>query len=279
MFGVGGGFLITPLLFFIGIPPAVAVATGVNQVVASSISGVLAHLKRKTVDLKMGTVLLVGGLIGSGFGIWLFRLLSRLGQIDLVVQLAYVVFLGIVGAMMLQEGLRAWMRRPGPNAPRAQAAPALLGPQPAAEDEVPHLGALYQRDPAACWSARGGHAGRDHGRGRRLHHGAGDDLPAGHADQGGDRHLAVPDHLRGGLHHRDACGDQPVGGHPAGLRPDHRRGDRRAGGHASALRLKLKAEQLRILLALVVLAVAGKIALDLLIEPDELYSIMIPGRH
>ena len=73
MFGVGGGFLITPLLFFIGVPPAVAVATGVNQVVASSISGVLAHLKRKTVDLPMGWVLLIGGLIGSVIGIWFFQ--------------------------------------------------------------------------------------------------------------------------------------------------------------------------------------------------------------
>ncbi len=110
LFGVGGGFLITPLLFFIGIPPTVAVATGANQVVASSISGVLAHLKRKTVDLRMGTVLLVGGLMGSALGIWVFNLLSRLGQIDLIVQLSYVVFLGLVGVLMLQESVRAWRR-------------------------------------------------------------------------------------------------------------------------------------------------------------------------
>ena len=70
MFGVGGGFLITPLLFFIGVPPTVAVATGANQVVASSVSGVLAHLRRKTVDFRMGLVLLAGGMIGSAFGIW-----------------------------------------------------------------------------------------------------------------------------------------------------------------------------------------------------------------
>ena len=69
MFGVGGGFLMTPLLFFIGIPPAVAVATEANQIVASSFSGVLAHLKRKTVDLKMGKVLLIGGLVGAAFGV------------------------------------------------------------------------------------------------------------------------------------------------------------------------------------------------------------------
>ena len=110
LFGVGGGFLITPLLFFIGIPPTVAVATGANQVVASSISGVLVHLKRKTVDIRMGTVLMLGGLAGSTAGIWLFNLLSRLGQIDLTVQLSYVVFLGIVGTMMLQESLRSLSR-------------------------------------------------------------------------------------------------------------------------------------------------------------------------
>ncbi len=117
LFGVGGGFLITPLLFFIGIPPTVAVATGANQVVASSISGVLAHLKRKTVDLRMGVVLLAGGVVGSALGIWVFNLLSRRGQIDLIVQLCYVVFLGLVGLLMLQESLRALNRaRRGPQA-------------------------------------------------------------------------------------------------------------------------------------------------------------------
>lgn len=110
MFGVGGGFLMTPLLFFIGIPPAVAVATEANQIVASSFSGVLAHLKRKTVDLKMGTVLLVGGLIGSAFGIVLFNYLKSLGQVELLVQLCYVVFLGLIGTLMFFESLRAIRR-------------------------------------------------------------------------------------------------------------------------------------------------------------------------
>jgi hypothetical protein len=110
LFGVGGGFLITPLLFFIGIPPTVAVATGANQVVASSVSGVLAQFKRKAVDVPMGIVLLIGGLVGSGLGIWVFNLLTELGQIDLVVQLSYVVFLGSIGLLMLQEALRAMQR-------------------------------------------------------------------------------------------------------------------------------------------------------------------------
>jgi len=107
MFGVGGGFLMTPLLFFIGIPPAVAVATEANQIVASSFSGVLAHLRRKTVDLRMGTVLLIGGLIGAALGVLLFNYLKSLGQVDLLVRLCYVVFLGVIGGLMFIESLRA----------------------------------------------------------------------------------------------------------------------------------------------------------------------------
>jgi uncharacterized membrane protein YfcA len=107
LFGVGGGFLITPLLFFIGIPPGIAVATGANQVVASSISGVLAQFKRKAVDVPMGLVLQAGGLMGSGIGIWIFNRLTAIGQIDVAVQLSYVVFLGSVGLLMLQESVRA----------------------------------------------------------------------------------------------------------------------------------------------------------------------------
>ena len=107
MFGVGGGFLMTPLLFFIGIPPAVAVATEANQIVASSFSGVLAHLRRKTVDLRMGTVLLIGGLIGAALGVVVFNYLRSLGQVDLLVRLCYVVFLGVIGGMMFFESLRA----------------------------------------------------------------------------------------------------------------------------------------------------------------------------
>ncbi len=110
MFGVGGGFLMTPLLFFIGIPPAVAVATGANQIVASSFSGVLAHFRRRTVDLRMGTVLLVGGLIGAAAGVAIFNYLRSIGQVDLMVRLCYVVFLGIIGTLMFVESLTALRR-------------------------------------------------------------------------------------------------------------------------------------------------------------------------
>jgi len=111
LFGVGGGFLMTPLLIFIGIPPAVAVATEANQIVASSVSGVLAHWRRGNVDVRMGLMLLLGGVIGSTGGVWLFSFLRGIGQIDVVIKLSYVVFLGIIGALMLSEGLRAMMLR------------------------------------------------------------------------------------------------------------------------------------------------------------------------
>lgn len=116
MFGVGGGFLMTPLLFFIGIPPAVAVATEANQIVASSFSGVLAHLKRKTVDLRMGTVLLIGGLLGAALGVVVFNYLRSLGQVDLLVKLCYVIFLGVIGGLMFIESLNAIRRSKQPGA-------------------------------------------------------------------------------------------------------------------------------------------------------------------
>ena len=110
MFGVGGGFLMTPLLFFIGIPPAVAVATEANQIVASSFSGALAHFRKRSVDFKMGLVLLAGGLLGAVFGIGIFNYLKGLGQVDLLVRLCYVVFLGIIGLLMFVESITAMQR-------------------------------------------------------------------------------------------------------------------------------------------------------------------------
>jgi uncharacterized protein len=110
MFGVGGGFLITPLLIFYNIPPAVAVATGANQVVASSFSGALAHLKRGTIDVPLGLMLLVGGIIGSAIGVWVYSMLRELGQLDLAISILYVAFLGTIGSLMLAESLRALRR-------------------------------------------------------------------------------------------------------------------------------------------------------------------------
>ena len=118
IFGVGGGFLMTPLLIFIGVPPPVAVGTEANQIVASSVSGVMAHWRRGNVDFKMGIVLLVGGIIGSTFGVYLFRELRSIGQIDLVIRLSYVVFLGIIGGLMLVESVRTMQRARSATAPR-----------------------------------------------------------------------------------------------------------------------------------------------------------------
>ena len=134
MFGVGGGFLMTPLLFFIGIPPAVAVATEANQIVASSFSGVLAHLRRKTVDLKMGVVLLIGGLTGAALGVVIFNYLKGLGQVDLLVTLCYVVFLGVVGSLMFVESLRALRK-----AKKGGGAPVKRRQRGWVRDPAPHL--------------------------------------------------------------------------------------------------------------------------------------------
>ncbi|MCC2689879.1 MAG: sulfite exporter TauE/SafE family protein [Rhizobiaceae bacterium] len=118
MFGVGGGFLITPLLIFYNVPPAIAVATGANQVIASSFSGALSHFKRGTLDFKLGTVLLAGGIVGSTLGIYVFVLLRQLGQLDLFISLLYVALLGSVGGLMMVESVNAIrMARGGGAAP------------------------------------------------------------------------------------------------------------------------------------------------------------------
>ncbi|MEL6278834.1 MAG: sulfite exporter TauE/SafE family protein [Pseudomonadota bacterium] len=111
LFGVGGGFLLTPLLILIGIPPAVAVSTQAPQIVASSFSGVLAHWKRRAVDVKMGFVLLGAGIVGSFIGVEIFSYLRELGQVEFFVTLCYVVFLGLVGGLMAFESVSALKRR------------------------------------------------------------------------------------------------------------------------------------------------------------------------
>lgn len=119
LFGVGGGFLITPLLIFYNIPPAIAVATGANQVIASSFSGALSHMKRGTLDFKLGFVLLAGGIVGSTAGVYVFSVLRSLGQLDLFISLLYVALLGSVGGLMLFESVNAL------RATRSGAAPTL----------------------------------------------------------------------------------------------------------------------------------------------------------
>lgn len=105
MFGVGGGFLTTPLLIFYGIPPTVAVASSATQITGASVSGALAYWRRGQVDAKMGAVLVAGGIAGAGAGQIVFRQLQKIGQIDVTISVIYVLFLGAVGALMLREAI------------------------------------------------------------------------------------------------------------------------------------------------------------------------------
>ncbi len=117
LFGVGGGFLLTPLLVFYGIPSGVAVATTLSHITASSISGAVTQWKKRAIDFKMAGVMLAGGLVGTGVGVWLFAIMRRAGQMDLVVSLTYVPMLGIIGGIMLRESLRTLRARRSGNAP------------------------------------------------------------------------------------------------------------------------------------------------------------------
>ncbi len=270
MFGVGGGFLITPLLFFIGIPPTVAVATGANQIVASSFSGLLAHVRRKNVDFRMGSVLLAGGLVGSALGIALFNLLLALGQVDLLVTLFYVVFLGGIGGLMFFESLRAITRsrRPGSHPVRKKhnwvhnlplkvkfrvsglyisvIPPLLVGLLVGVLAAIMGVGGGFIMVPAMIYLL---------GMPTKVVIGTSlfqiifvtgfTSLLHAVTNQGVDIVLALF-LLVGG-----------VIGAQIGTR----------------IGLRMKAEQLRILLALLVLLVAGKLGLDLLLQPIEVYSL------
>ncbi|WP_425037649.1 sulfite exporter TauE/SafE family protein [Primorskyibacter sp. S187A] len=276
MFGVGGGFLMTPLLFFIGIPPAVAVATEANQIVASSFSGVLAHLRRKSVDLKMGTVLLIGGLVGAALGVVLFNYLKSLGQVDLLVRLCYVVFLGIIGGLMFIESLNAMRRnKKGVTAPRRKQRtwidalpfkmrfrtsglyisvipPLIVGVFVGILAAIMGVGGGFIMVPAMIYILN---------------------MPTKVVVGTSLFQIIFVTGFTTLLH---ATTNFTVDIVLAVLLL--------VGGVIGAqigtrLGTKLKAEQLRILLALMVLAVCGKLALDLLIMPTELYSLGAAGGH
>ncbi|MEM6888357.1 MAG: sulfite exporter TauE/SafE family protein [Pseudomonadota bacterium] len=275
MFGVGGGFLMTPLLFFIGIPPAVAVATEANQIVASSFSGVLAHLRRKTVDLKMGTVLLIGGLVGAALGVVVFNYLKSLGQVDLLVRLCYVVFLGIIGGLMFVESLNAIRNtKKGKPASRKKhnwihglpfkmrfrvsglyisvIPPLIVGVAVGILAAIMGVGGGFIMVPAMIYLL---------GMPTKVVVGTSlfqiifvtgfTTLLHATTNFTVDVVLAVL-LLVGG-----------VVGAQFGTR----------------IGVRLKAEQLRILLAILVLAVCGKLAFDLLVQPAELFSVGAPGGH
>ncbi len=278
MFGVGGGFLMTPLLFMIGIPPAVAVATGANQTVASSVSGLLAHLKRRTVDIRMGTVLLSGGVVGAAAGVQIFNRLRDAGQVDLLVSLCYVVFLGGIGGLMFVESLGAIRRarRKGP-APRTVRRPR--GWLTAMPLKIKfRTSGLYISvlPPLAVGFATG--------------------LLAAVMGVGGG-FISVPAMIYLlGMPTKVVIGTSLfqiifVAGFATILHATTNYTVDMVlallllvGGVVGAqvgarIGVRMKAEQLRVLLALMVLAVAGKLAADLLLEPDELYSVALgrPG--
>lgn len=275
MFGVGGGFLMTPLLFFIGIPPAVAVATEANQIVASSFSGVLAHLRRKTVDLKMGTVLLIGGLIGAALGVVVFNYLKSLGQVDLLVRLCYVVFLGIIGALMFVESLKA-IRNTARGAPAKRKKHGLVHKLPFKmrfRVSGLYISAIPPLIVGLCVGVLAAIMGV--GGGFIM-------VPAMIYILGMPTKVVVGTSLfqiifvtafTTMLH---ATTNYTVDIVLAVLLL--------VGGVIGAqigtrIGVKMKAEQLRILLALLVLAVCGKLAFDLLVVPSELYSLGAKGSH
>ncbi len=272
LFGVGGGFLITPLLFFIGIPPAIAVATGANQVVASSVSGVLAHLRRKTVDFRMGLVLTVSGIAGSVVGVWVFSWLSAAGQIDLLVQLAYVLFLGVIGALMLRESIGALRRRnsAGTTPPRRNRERMLVQRLPL-KMKFRTSGLYISVIPPVLVGVGVGFLAAIMGVGGGFVM-----VPAMIYLLGMPTKVVVGTSLFQIIF---VAAFTTVAHATTSFSVDMALalllilGGVIGAQIGAQVGLRLKAEQLRILLALLVLAVAGKIALDLLLRPAELYSL------
>jgi len=120
MFGVGGGFLTTPLLIFYGIPPTVAAASAATQVTGASVSSVFTHLSRKTVDVRMGSVMVAGGVIGAMIGAVIFRMLEKLGQMDTTIGILYVLMLGSIGILMAKEAIHSLVLTYAGRAPPAR---------------------------------------------------------------------------------------------------------------------------------------------------------------
>lgn len=122
LFGVGGGFLLTPLLMFAGVPAAIAVSTQANQVLATSIAGASAHWRHRAVDIRMGIFMMSGGLVGSALGVWVFKLLRASGNIDAAIAISYVIFLGLIGGLMFWESVTAVTKPGGGGDPKRRKA-------------------------------------------------------------------------------------------------------------------------------------------------------------
>ena len=229
MFGIGGGFIMTPLLIFLGVPAGVAVGTGASQVMASSVSSAFGHWQRGNIDLQMGYLLIGGGIFGAVTGV---KILYRpeAGGPARFLRLAHLRDPARRDRLPDADrepahaergaGAGGWLGPPG--------RPAHVDPGPAAQAAVSRLQALHQRHPAGRHRRLRRLAHRHHGRRRRLRHGAGHDLSAAHADPHGDRHLGLPDRRRDGRHHRAAVGAEPRRRRGAGAAADRRRRGGRA---------------------------------------------------
>jgi uncharacterized membrane protein YfcA len=275
IFGVGGGFLLTPFLIFIGIPPAIAVATSANQLVGASVSGAIAHWRRGNVDFQMGGILLIGGFLGSGFGVWLFALLRQIGQVELAVSISYVLLLGTLGALMLIESTRAMLRRRRPGAGRRKLhqhmwihglplkmrfrrsklyisalVPVGLGFAVGVLSAIMGVGGGFVMVPAMIYILG---------------------MPT--AVVPGTSLLQII-FVAANVTILQAAGNGTV---DVMLALILLIGGVIGAQFGSTWGAKLRGEQLRALLALMVLGVAAKLARDLTIRPDDLYSILIPG--
>jgi uncharacterized protein len=275
IFGVGGGFLLTPFLIFIGIPPAIAVATSANQLVGASVSGAIAHWRRGNVDFQMGGILLIGGFLGSAFGVWLFALLRQIGQVELTVSISYVLLLGTLGALMLIESTRAMLRRRRPGAGRRKLhqhmwihglplkmrfrrsklyisalVPVGLGFAVGVLSAIMGVGGGFVMVPAMIYILG---------------------MPT--AVVPGTSLLQII-FVAANVTILQAAGNGTV---DVMLALILLIGGVIGAQFGSTWGAKLRGEQLRALLALMVLGVAAKLARDLTIRPDDLYSILIPG--
>ena len=229
MFGIGGGFLMTPLLIFIGIPPAVAVASVSSHIAASSFTGAISYWRKRALDIALAMMLLSAGIVGTATGVWLFTELRAVDQLDLVIGLSYVTLLTAVGGMMIYESVRA-------ECARARAQPATLR-RPGSHTWLHGLPfkLRFKRSkiyvsaiPVWAIGFIIGFHRRDHGHRRRLPAGADADLFSARADRDRDRHLDGADAGHHGLRDGDARGHQPSGRCGAGADPDGRRRHRRA---------------------------------------------------
>ena len=202
LFGVGGGFLLTPLLIMFGIPPTVAAASDSNQIVAASASGTYAHYRLGNVDFKMGVVLLVGGVLGGSLGVYLVRMLRAMGNADFVIKITYVAMLGIIGGYMFVESLQSLKKTPSAEKP-SDASPKKPSLYARLITTLPfkiHFSRVRDQDFPDCSPPAGkfgGNPGRHHGRRGRIYHGSDHGLftPHAHARGRGNQPLSDIFHL------------------------------------------------------------------------------------